>query len=198
MANGRCFQCGGKATGPKTAAGKRVSSQNARKHGMFAVSRTELEYEMLDDVAATVGNLDAEIVDIKFQVRRVAISIREHYEEEWDGLTTARSRTRRSRATMIAPQDGDGNPIGPEMPRGGEFEIETEKRLVDLYTTYDRLMGRLQRMEQTRFILNGGGMGIADPYEAARLIKRSLREMATKTKARQKRRDKKTKGDDEQ
>lgn len=187
MENGLCYQCGGNASGPKTEAGKRISSQNARKHGIFAASRTDLEMEMLDDVVGSIGTLEAEIVDVKFQIRRVAITIREHYEGEWDGMTTERQTTRRSKAAMIAPQDGDGNAVGAERPTGGEFETSTEKRAADLYERYDRLMNRLQRLEQTRYILNGGGLGVSDPYEAARLVKQSLREMATKTRAQSKR-----------
>jgi hypothetical protein len=183
LENGRCRRHGGMSTGPRTEEGKQRVAQNSRKYGLYSVSPTNDEYDMLADVIGTIGNLDNEIVDLKFQIRRVTIALREEYEGDWDGMRNERTVTRRSKALMIRPQDGDGNFVGPERPEGGEFETMSEKRAADLYTIYDRLMGRLQRMEQTRFILNGGGLGVADPHEAARLVKRSLREMAARTRA---------------
>ena len=109
LENGRCRRHGGMSTGPRTEEGKQRVAQNSRKYGLYSVSPTNDEYDMLADVIGTIGNLDNEIVDLKFQIRRVTIALREEYEGDWDGMRNERTVTRRSKALMISPQDGDGN-----------------------------------------------------------------------------------------
>jgi hypothetical protein len=53
LKNGRCRFHGGKSTGPRTVEGKKKSSQNAGKHGMYSKkereSNTEVE-ELCEEV----------------------------------------------------------------------------------------------------------------------------------------------------
>lgn len=66
---GRCKFCGGATTGPKTAAGKAITSQNSRKHGFYSKVLRGQEQETYEDLLEKKSvTLENEIYMLKAKI----------------------------------------------------------------------------------------------------------------------------------
>ena len=84
LGSGRCKFHGGRSTGPKTVAGKAITSQNARIHGLYAQALSPDEMEIFEAIFSgerKVADLELEIAMLKAKILAYLEGWRKKYAE---------------------------------------------------------------------------------------------------------------------